>query len=123
MISILDYGVGNVQAISNIYKRLNIPARRVSRAKELAEAEKIILPGVGSFDWAMARLDKSGMRDVLDDLVMSERKPVLGICVGMQMMAQRSEEGSLKGLGWVDAEVKKLNGAGATNSCRASLPH
>jgi len=123
MISILDYGVGNVQAISNIYKRLSIPTRRVSTAKELAEAEKIILPGVGSFDWAMARLDKSGMRNVLDDLVMLKRKPVLGICVGMQMMAKRSEEGALKGLGWADAEVKKLNGACVTNSCRASLPH
>jgi imidazole glycerol-phosphate synthase subunit HisH len=121
VISIVDYGVGNIQAIANIYKRLNIPVGRARTAEELAGAEKIILPGVGSFDWAMARLDQSGMRAVLDDLVLSKRKPVLGICVGMQMMAKRSEEGSLNGLGWVDAEVKKLNGAGRTRAHR--LPH
>lgn len=123
MISILDYGVGNVQALLNIYKRLNIPARRAQTAEELAEAEKIILPGVGSFDWAMARLEKSGMRGALEDAVLRESKLVLGICVGMQMMAQRSEEGSSNGLGWFDAEVKKLktNGRGPVNS--AYLPH
>jgi len=121
VISIVDYGVGNIQAIANIYKRLNIPVRRARTAEELRGTEKIILPGVGSFDWAMARLDQSGMRAVLDELVLSQDTPVLGICVGMQMMAKRSEEGSLNGLGWVDAEVKKLNGAGRTPAHR--LPH
>lgn len=121
MILIVDYGVGNIQAIANIYKRLNIPARRVRTADELAGAEKIILPGVGSFDWAMARLEHSGMRGVLDDLVQSKGKPVLGICVGMQMIAKRSEEGSREGLGWLDAEVKKFDLA--ASSRRAYLPH
>lgn len=116
MISILDYGVGNVQALLNIYKRLNIPAQRARTVEELSKAEKIILPGVGSFDWAMARLDSSGMRARLDDLVLLKGTPVLGICVGMQMMSRRSDEGSLKGLAWIDGEVKKLNHG-------VSLPH
>lgn len=123
MISILDYGVGNVQALLNIYKRLNIPARRTHTAEELAEAEKIILPGVGSFDWAMTRLENSGMRAALDDAVLRKGKPALGICVGMQMIAQRSEEGSSNGLGWIDAGVRRLNGSGACPANRAYLPH
>ena len=121
MISIFNYGIGNVQAIANIYKRLNIPARIVSTAEELSRAERVILPGVGAFDWAMARLDNSGMRPVLDDLVLSKGRPVLGICVGMQMMARRSDEGSLEGLGWIDAEVKKFNGTPPSH--RTYLPH
>lgn len=121
MISIVDYGVGNIHAIANIYKRLNIPVRMARTAEELTEAERVILPGVGSFDWAMAKLDNSGMRTALDDVVLSKRRPVLGICVGMQMLAKRSDEGSLKGLGWIDAEVKKFNFA--AQSRRAYLPH
>jgi imidazole glycerol-phosphate synthase subunit HisH len=121
MISIVNYGVGNIQAIANIYKRLNIPVRSVSTADELAGAEKVILPGVGAFDWAMARLENSGMRATLDNLVMSKGKPVLGICVGMQMLARRSDEGSLNGLEWMDAEVKKFDRKALSN--RAYLPH
>ena len=115
MISILDYGVGNVQAILNIYKRLNIPAQRARTVAELSKAETIILPGVGSFDWAMARLNSSGLRAVLDEVVKKGAR-VLGICVGMQMMARRSDEGSLQGLAWIDGEVTKLNHG-------VSLPH
>jgi len=121
MISIFDYGVGNIHALSNIYKRLNIPVRIARTPEELAGAEKVILPGVGSFDWAMTRLDNSGMRAVLEHLVLSQGRPVLGICVGMQMLAKRSEEGSRNGLGWIDAEVRKFDRA--TPSSRAYLPH
>lgn len=121
MISIVDYGVGNIQAIANIYKRLNIPVRIARTAEELAGAERVILPGVGSFDWAMARLKNSGMRAALDDVVLAKGRPVLGICVGMQMIAKRSDEGSLEGLGWIDAEVKKFD-RGAPSQ-RAYLPH
>lgn len=109
MISIVNYGVGNIRALINIYKRLDKPARIVSTAEELAGAEKLLLPGVGSFDWAMARLDNSGMRTVLDDLILRRGKLVLGICVGMQMMAKRSDEGVRPGLGWIEAEVKKID--------------
>ena len=121
MIAIVNYGLGNIQAIANIYKRLNIPACIASSADALAVAEKIILPGVGAFDWAMTRLKESGMREVLDDLVVSQGRPVLGICVGMQMMARRSDEGVLEGLGWIDAEVNKFDEA--TFSHKTPLPH
>ena len=109
MIGIIDCGLGNIQAFSNIYSRLNIPFCLASSPEQLQRAEKIILPGVGSFDWAMNRLNRSGMRDVLDRRVVENQIPVLGICVGMQMMANSSEEGNEPGLGWIDAEVLSFN--------------
>lgn len=121
MITIVNYGIGNVQAIYNIYKRLNLPVRIASAAGELADAERIILPGVGAFDWAMARLNHSGMRETLDDLVKSQKRPVLGICVGMQMLARRSDEGVLEGLGWIDADVRRFDEASFRG--RTHLPH
>ncbi|MEI6756614.1 MAG: imidazole glycerol phosphate synthase subunit HisH [Chlorobium sp.] len=109
MIALVDYGLGNILAFANIYKCLNIPVIVAQTALQLINADKIILPGVGSFDWAMARLNESGMRDCLDDLVMNSKRPVLGICVGMQMMARRSDEGVLPGLGWIEAEVHRFD--------------
>ncbi len=121
MITIVDYGLGNVQAIANIYRRLAIPATLAKTAADLLGATHLILPGVGAFDWAMARLNESGMRATLDDLVLQQGKPVLGICVGMQMMAKYSEEGSAAGLGWFDASVKLFDDARFTG--RTHLPH
>lgn len=121
MITIVDYGLGNVKAFANIYRQLNIPVRVADGPQTLAGARKIILPGVGAFDWAMARLHASGMRDILDRAVLEEKADILGVCVGMQMMARRSEEGSEAGLGWIDAEVVKLDTA-RLNS-RTQLPH
>lgn len=109
MIGIVNYGLGNVQAFANIYKRLNIDVAIVSTSEELLSAEKIVLPGVGAFDWAMTRLNESGMRDALDEMVLTRGTPVLGICVGMQMMAEKSEEGILNGLGWIGGEVKRFH--------------
>jgi len=109
MIALVDYGLGNIQAFSNIYRRLGIDAWPAKTAEDLRRARKIILPGVGAFDWAMTRLNDSGLRDTLDEQVMVEKKPVFGVCVGMQMMATRSEEGVLPGLGWIDAEVVKFD--------------
>jgi len=105
MMTIIDYGLGNIQAIANIYRRLEIPVTIAANAEQLRGAGKVVLPGVGAFDWAMARLNESGMREPLELLVATGAQ-VLGICVGMQMMARRSDEGALAGLGWIEAEVK-----------------
>ncbi len=110
MIGVVDYGLGNIQAFLNIFKNLNINAQAVRTCEDLVCAERLILPGVGSFDWAMDKLIASGMRSCLEDLVTRQRKHVLGVCVGMQIMANRSEEGQLPGLGWIPGEVKKFRG-------------
>lgn len=109
MIALVDYGLGNIQAFANIYRRLGIEAWAVSTASDLRRASRIILPGVGAFDWAMTRLQESGLQDALNEEVLGAKKPVLGICVGMQMMARSSEEGVLPGLGWIDATVVKFD--------------
>jgi len=106
MITIIDYGVGNINAFVNVYKRLNIAVKIAKTKEDLQDAEKLILPGVGHFDHAMSQLNASGMRDTLDHLVLNKGVPVIGICVGMQMMANSSDEGKLQGLGWIDAGVR-----------------
>ena len=100
MIRVVDYGLGNVQAFLNVYKRVGIPAERASVAADLDGARHVILPGVGSFDHAMERFSASGMRDPLEKLVANGDARILGICVGMQMLADSSDEGKLPGLGW-----------------------
>ena len=121
MIGIVDYGLGNVRAFVNIYERMKVPAALVSSEDGLTDADKIILPGVGAFDWAMERLAASGMIDCLNELVLSERRPVLGVCVGMQIMTRRSDEGERLGLGWIDEEVTRFESRAEDQAVR--LPH
>lgn len=121
MISIVDYGLGNLKAFANIYKQLNIPAAIVSSKEQLAQSEKIILPGVGAFDHAMEQLNNSGLRGTLDDLVLEKKVPVLGVCVGMQMLGNSSDEGNIDGLRWIDGEVKLFDVSKIKHSTR--LPH
>lgn len=109
MIGIVDYGSGNIQAIANIYNRLNIPFQIIKDPDKLKIADHLILPGVGAFDATMKELNDSGMRDSLDEEVLIKQKPVLGVCVGMQILAESSEEGSLPGLGWIKGKVKKFD--------------
>jgi glutamine amidotransferase len=109
MITIIDYGVGNIFAFQNVYKRLNIPTKIATTSQDLSDAKKLILPGVGSFDYAMAQLNASGMRETLDELVLKQKVPIIGICVGMQMMGNRSDEGILDGLKWIDSEIIKFD--------------
>ncbi|MFN3474837.1 MAG: imidazole glycerol phosphate synthase subunit HisH [Blastomonas sp.] len=108
MIALVDYGVGNITAFADIFKRLNVPVVIADEAKKMDGADHIILPGVGAFDWAMQKLNDSGMRQRLDELVLGAKIPVLGVCVGMQMMANGSDEGDLAGLGWIDARVRRF---------------
>ena len=121
MMAIIDYGLGNIRAFCNIYSRLNIRFRIASKVADLDAVDKIVLPGVGAFDWAMRRLDQSGMRNRLDELVMKEKRPILGVCVGMQIMANRSEEGVLEGLRWIDGEVRRFDEASFIE--KTHLPH
>lgn len=109
MLVIVNYGLGNIKAFANVYKKLGIPFKIASRPEELKEADKILLPGVGAFDSAMELLEKSKMREPLGQLVLQNYVPILGVCVGMQIMAQSSEEGKLTGLGWINGRVKKFD--------------
>ena len=112
MITIVEYGLGNIQAFMNVYRRLNIEVRTATTAAELRGASKVILPGVGSFDHAIERLAQSGMRDALDDLALRQGVPILGVCVGMQMLGRGSDEGRLPGLGWIEGQVRSLESRG-----------
>lgn len=120
MIAIINYGVGNIKAFANIYKNFDIPYKIAETAEDLSDATKIILPGVGSFDHAMTSLHRSGMREKLDELVLEKKLPTIGICVGMQMLAKRSDEGVETGLGWIDGVVKKFD---QTKITYGPLPH
>lgn len=119
--TVIDYGLGNVLAFVNLYNRLNIPVAVAKTAADLAGATRLILPGVGSFDHAMEQLDASGMRATLEQLVIEQRVPVLGICVGMQILAKRSDEGRLDGLCWIDGTVRKFDLAKLPRG--TNLPH
>ena len=110
MIHVVDYGLGNVGAFLTLYKRLEIPAVAATSPAELAEADHIVLPGVGSFDHAMQSLNASGMREMLDRLVVERKVPVLGVCVGMQILGGRSDEGREAGLGWISGSIRDLAG-------------
>jgi glutamine amidotransferase len=109
MITIINYGSGNIGALANIYEKYSIPYKIATSSSEIENAEKIILPGVGAFDSTMQSLNQSGLRDALDHQVLIKKVPVLGICVGMQIMANGSEEGTLPGLSWINARVKKFS--------------
>lgn len=122
MIAIINYGSGNVRAIGNIYDRLNIPYLIATTTAEVdSSITKIILPGVGAFDETMSALLKSGFLNQLNDLVLGKQMPALGICVGMQILANGSDEGDLAGLGWIPGRVRKFDRAKLLG--KPKIPH
>lgn len=121
MIHIVDYGVGNIQAFMTMFKRLGVPAERARSADALEGATHLILPGVGAFDHAMQLLNDSGMRPTLERLVLAQQVPVVGVCVGMQMLASGSDEGVLSGLNWVPGRVRAF--ATTPQSAQLPMPH
>ena len=108
MITIIDYGMGNLGSVQNMFKRIGVRSVISADLSEIERADKLLLPGVGAFDNAMKRINESGLRDVLDQKVKVDQTPVLGICLGMQLLTNGSEEGTEKGLGWINAQAKKF---------------
>ena len=121
MIAVIDYGVGNVQAFLNLYKRIGYDAKRASKKEDLLDSSHIILPGVGHFDHAMQKLNDSGLRSELENQVLSKKIPIIGVCVGMQMLSDGSEEGDLPKLGWISGYVRSMRNNPNFRGMR--LPH
>lgn len=119
-IVIVDYGMGNIHSIRKKFSRLGINVIVSSSASDIVNAKKIVLPGVGHFGKAIESLNKMGLTEVLNTEVIKNKKPILGICLGMQLMAKWSEEGDVNGLGWVDADVVKFR---VKNQLTYKVPH
>jgi glutamine amidotransferase len=119
MIAIIDYGSGNIAAISSIYKSLGISHNVVSDTASLPFADKYILPGVGNFDFTMNAIRANGILTTLNEQILILKKPILGICVGMQLMADSSEEGKGIGLGWIKGKVSRIK----SSQSGLRLPH
>jgi len=120
MIAIVNYGSGNTRALQHVFQQLGHDSIITGDPGRLAEADKLVLPGVGAFDPTMKMLNTSGLRKVLDRRVLEHHVPVLGICVGMQIMGKGSEEGCEEGLGWIAGDVCRLT-SGAISPFK--LPH
>ena len=118
MFGILDYGVGNIRSIANMLDYLDIENKYVSSPSDLAYVDKLILPGVGSFDYAMEKLNKLNLIPVIKNFVASKENILIGICLGMQLLGKSSEEGKLQGLGLIDFNVLSLK-----NVCKNNVPN
>jgi glutamine amidotransferase len=122
MIAIINYGLGNLGSIQNMLKKIGCSDVIISNDRsEIDKADKLILPGVGAFDNGMSKINESGLLDVLNENVLIKKKPVLGICLGMQLLTRGSEEGKLKGLGWIDADTMKFSFESSGESLK--IPH
>lgn len=121
MITIIDYNAGNIKSIQNMLKRIGVKSCISSNSAEIEQAEKLILPGVGHFDYGMSNLKQSGLIDVLNKKVLEDKLPLLGICLGAQLLGNGSEEGSEKGLGWIDMDVVKFDKSKLSENLK--IPH
>lgn len=117
---IVDYGMGNLNSVKKTFGRLNVDAVVSSNPKDIEDSDKLILPGVGHFGKAMSNLRELGLLDCLNEAVLVNKKPLLGICLGMQLLAKKSEEGNADGLGWIDAEVTKFK---VSDKLKFKVPH
>jgi len=106
MIAIINYGAANLTSVATTFRKAGADVVVTSSPEELTAAEKLVLPGVGAFDPAMRRLRETGLASRLDELVLGQKKPILGICLGLQLFTQASEEGDEPGLGWIDARTR-----------------
>jgi glutamine amidotransferase len=120
MITIIDYKTGNLGSINNILRKIGEESIITSDIDVIAKAEKLILPGVGSFDTGMRNLINLNLINILNQKVLTEKTPVLGICLGMQLLSKTSQEGTLPGLGWIDAQTKHFN---FSNTSDYKIPH
>ncbi len=109
MLTIIDYKAGNVRSIQNMLKKIGVKSIISDKIEDIENAEKLILPGVGAFDYGMEQLEKSELIPLLNRKVLEEKTPILGICLGVQLMTKSSEEGSKTGLGWFDATTIKFD--------------
>jgi glutamine amidotransferase len=109
VIVIVDYGMGNLGSILNMLKKVGAPAKISGAAADIGAASKLVLPGVGAFDSAMRNLHEKGLRDVLNEAVLERRVPTIGLCLGMQLLTEGSEEGALPGLGWIPGETRRFH--------------
>ena len=123
MIKILDYGMGNAVSVLNMVCKVGGKAELCSKPSELDLATAIILPGVGSFDNAMIKLENLGFLEILHSKVIKEKIPFLGICLGMQLLFEKSEEGKLPGLGWIKGNVIRFNFSGPQSNIHLNIPH
>ncbi len=109
MITIVNYGMGNLGSMLNMFKRIGVQVRIESDPEMIRNAEKLVLPGVGAFDAAMQRINEQpGLREVIEHKALIEQVPVLGVCLGMQLLTRSSEEGQLPGLGWISGTTQRF---------------
>lgn len=120
MITIVNYGMGNLGSVQNMFKRIGVPSEISGDPEVVAKASKLLLPGVGAFDAAMQKIAESGLREVMDRKVLEEKVPTLGICLGMQLLTNGSEEGVLPGLGWIPARCFRFS---FPEGSKLKIPH
>lgn len=120
-VTLIDYGVGNTGSVANMFKRIGVPCTQAARAEDILAAKALLLPGVGAFGYCMEQFNASGLRPALEEAVLGNKTPILGICVGFQMLFEHSDEGDAAGLGWLHGKVVRFDSARLEP--RQKIPH